>query len=291
MGKILHIGTHDIEITHEEKELFPRQHITKHDILQYYQFIAPLMLPYLKNRPVAMQRFPLGIDHEGFFQKNAPEGFPDWIKTKRIIGKNGKPVNYIIINNAETLIYIVNQYCITPHIWLSTIDNIQSPNRMVFDLDPSGHAKFQLVRWVAKKLRILLQEQGLEAHLMSTGSRGLHIIVPLSQQYTFEQVRNYAKETAQKLIAEHPKYSTIEPRIADRGNKIYLDILRNGFGQMTVAPYAVRPIHGAPIAVPLAWSELERITAQKYTIQNIVNRLTKTGNVWHSLPEQLLKIK
>jgi bifunctional non-homologous end joining protein LigD len=291
MSKILHIGTHDIEITHEEKELFPRQHITKDDIIQYYQSIAPLILPYVKHRPIAMQRFPLGIDHEGFFQKNASEHFPEWIKIKRIVGKNGKPVHYVIINNAETLVYLVNQYCITPHIWLSTIDDIHHPDRMIFDLDPSGHVKFQLIRWVAKKLRILLQEQGLEAYLMSTGSRGLHLIVPLKPEYTFEEVRAYAKTIAETMLAEYPKYITLEPRIADRGNKIYIDILRNGFGQMTVAPYAVRAYPGAPIAVPLAWSELGRITPQKYTILNIARRLAKVGNVWHLLPEQILKIK
>jgi bifunctional non-homologous end joining protein LigD len=291
MSKILHIGVHDVEITHEEKELFPRQHITKDDIIQYYQSIALLMLPYLKNRPIAMQRFPLGIDHEGFFQKNAPEQFPEWIKIKRIVGKNGKPIHYIVINNAETLIYLINQHCITPHIWLSTIDDINHPDRIVFDLDPSGHAKFQLIKWVAKKLRVILQKQGLEAYLMSTGSRGLHLIVPLKAHYTFEEVRAYAKTVAETMMAEYPKYITLEPRIADRVNKIYIDILRNGFGQMTVAPYAVRALPGAPIAVPLAWSELGQITPQKHTIQNIARRLAKVGNVWQSLPDQILKIK
>lgn len=291
MGKVIHIGTHDIAITHEDKELFPRKHITKHTILEYYQFIAPLMLPHLKNRPIAMERFPLGIDHEGFFQKHTPEHFPDWIKTKRIVGKNGKPVTYILINNPETLLYIVNEYCITPHAWLSTTEHINHPDRMIFDLDPSGSAKFQLTKWVAKKLRVLLQKEGLESHLMSTGSRGLHIIVPLKTDYTFEQVRAYAKNIATTMVLEHPKYITIEPRIAGRDNKIYIDILRNGFGQMTVAPYAVRALPGAPIAVPLAWSELECTTPQKYTLNNIITRLAKVGNVWHAIQGQKLLIK
>ncbi|HTM06425.1 MAG TPA: non-homologous end-joining DNA ligase [Patescibacteria group bacterium] len=291
MSKTLHIGAHDIEITHEEKELFPRQHITKQDIVEYYQAVAPLMLPYVKNRPIAMQRFPLGIDHEGFFQKNAAEYFPEWIKTKRVIGKNGKLVHYILINNAETLVYLVNQYCITPHIWLSTIDNINQPDRMIFDLDPSGHAKFQLIKWVAKKLRTLLQEEGLESYVMSTGSRGLHLIIPLKPRHPFEEVRAYAKNIAEKMLAEHTKYVTLEPRVADRGNKIYIDVLRNSFAQTTVAPYAVRGLPGAPIAVPLSWSELERITPQKYTIQNIYRRLAKVGTVWDSLPDQTLKLR
>lgn len=290
MSKLMHVGTHDIEITHEEKELFPRQHITKETIIDYYQAIAPLMLPFLKNRPIATQRFPQGIDHEGFFQKHALEDVPSWVKTKRIVGKNGKPVHYIIINNTETLIYLINQYCITPHIWLSTIDHLNNPDRMVFDLDPAGHAKFQLVRWVAKKLKHMLQEHSLEAYLMSTGSRGVHLLVPIKPEYSFEQVRAYAKKVSQIMLAEHPKFITLEPRIADRDNKIYIDILRNGFGQMTVAPYAVRALPGAPIAVPISWSELERITPQKYTIQNIAQRLAKVGNVWHYLPEQSLKI-
>lgn len=293
MNRILRFGVHQVEITHEDKEYFPKNHITKADLIDYYFKIAPLMLPHTKDRLISMQRFPEGIDHEGFYQKNAGDYFPEWIKTKIIPNEDKKKVRYVAINNVETLLYLVNQGCITPHLWLSQIAHINKPDRMIFDLDPAGDVKFSRVRWAARQLKIILEEQQLTPFVMTTGSRGLHIIVPIKPQHNFDTVKDYAYGIAQLLVKEYPLYTTLEMSKAKRGDRIFLDIWRNGLGATGVAPYSVRALPGAPVATPFFWHELLKITPQKYTIKNIFRRIARVGNAWVDMDKsiRILKIK
>lgn len=292
MSNYITVDDHEIELTHLEKELFPQQHITKGQLIDYYFRVAPYMLPHVKNRIVSMQRFPQGIDHEGFFHKNTPEYFPSWIKTKRLTRQHdNERVEYPVINSTATLIYLANQNCITPHIWLSTIENMHNPDRMIFDLDPSGDAKFQLVRWVAYKIRTLLNNLGLPSFLMLTGSRGVHIVVPLKPVHSFDEVRAFAHNIALELEGEYPKYMTLEMYKKNRGDRIFLDIIRNSYGHTTVAPYSVRPKPGAPIATPIEWSELSRVVSQKYTIKNIFRRLSQKGDIWSDIHKYAVTLR
>lgn len=277
------IAGYCIEISRPEKELFPKNHITKMHLIEYYRQIAPFMIPLIKNRPVMLQRFPDGIDHKGFFQKEASDYFPSWIKTKTVANMHDGKVHYVLINDIQTLVYLANQACITPHIWLSSGDDIHKPDRMIFDLDPSGDSAFSRVRLVARKLKYILKERGLTPFVMTTGSRGLHVVVPIKPEYCFDQVRKYAYTIAHSLVDEYPRYITLQMSKELRGDRIFIDILRNSYGATGVAPYAVRALPGAPIATPLFWHELLRVTPQKYTMKNIFNRMSRVGDPWHAI--------
>jgi bifunctional non-homologous end joining protein LigD len=282
----LTINKRTIEIGNPTKTLFPDDGITKGDLINYYQAIAPYMLPLIEKHLISMQRFPNGIDHEGFYQKDAGSYFPSWIATKKVTKKEGGAVNYVAINNAATLIYLANQGCITPHIWLSKTDKLDYPDRMIFDLDPSG-APFSTVMQAARILRNLLKGCGLTPFLMTTGSQGLHVVVPLIRKYTFYDVRAFAETLASILALGKSDLYTTELRKEKRENRVFIDYLRNSFGATAVAPYAVRPLPGAPVATPISWSELRKgLTSQKYTIKTVMRALKKRGDPWKDWRKQ-----
>ena len=292
--RILKVGKHEVQVTHEEKILFPESplrqglsghaKITKGDLINYYSKIAPVMILYVKNRPIMMHRFVEGIGQEGFYQKNISDYFPDWIERAEINKLEGGMITQVLCNNPETLVYIANQLCITIHTWLSKIDKINYPDKLVFDLDPAGpkpEESFALVIKAAKKIKEFLENLGLTTFVMTTGSKGLHVVVPIKRENTFEYVKNFARDCATILEKENPEIFTNEMRKEKRGTKIFLDIYRNAYAQTSVAPYAVRAIEGAPIATPIRWSEVNKnLTAQKYNIKNIFARLEKKGDAW-----------
>lgn len=278
-----------IELTHCEKILFPQDHITKGELIDYYHAIAPHMLPYITDHPLMLQRFVNGITEEGFYQKDAGSYFPDWIKLKKIARHTDGAVNYVIANNTATLIYLTNQVTISYHSWLSTIDNLHKPDRIVFDLDPSGRATFADVAAVARVLHDYFKTKRITPLLMTTGSRGLHVIIPLKQQHDFDTVRSVARAIAHQCAEQLPTKITLEARINNRGNKIYIDILRNAFAQTSVAAYSVRARPHAPVATPIGWQELfdKKIKkSNQFTIKTIFKRLAHT-NPWHTLPRSL----
>lgn len=273
----LKVGGREVEITHPDKILFPKSKITKGDLVEYYRAIAPLMVPMMKDRPVSMLRYPNGITGEGFFQKNVAEYFPSWIKTKSIARKEQESIDMLLCNDAATLVYLANQACITPHIWLSRSDKLRYPDRLIFDLDPPSEKEFAKVMEGAKRLREVLEKDlGLKAFVMTTGSKGLHVVVPLKRDADFDEVRAFARKIGELLAKEEPDKYTIEQRLNKRKNRIFIDYLRNAYAQTGVAPYAVRAIEGAPVAMPVDWSELKAgLHAQKYTIKNSKDRLKK----------------
>ncbi len=273
------VGRYIVEVSNEDKIFFPRSKITKGDLLDYYQRIAPIMLQHCKGRLLTMERFPDGIRKEGFYHKNAPDYYPSWIKRVPVKTQEGKTVHYVACQNEATLVYIANQGCITPHLWLSKTDKLDKPDKIIFDLDPSG--EFVAVMQVAKLLRVALQARDLDPWVMTTGSRGLHVIVPTTRRYSFEETRAFAREVAGELVAAHPKLVTIEARKAKRRGRVYIDVGRNAWGQTAVAPYAVRAIEGAPVATPIQWRELRTgFKPDKFTIKNIFTRLARKGDVW-----------
>ena len=286
------IGKYTVELTNEDRIIFPKAKITKGEFIEYYRRIAPIMLPYIKDRPLTMHRFVGGIGKEGFYQKDASDYFPSWIQRKPIKKKEGGMVNYVVANNAATLVYLANQYTIAMHIWLSKIDKLKYPDRMIFDLDPAGKATFALVKWTAKQMRNLLEnELGLPSFVMTTGSKGVHIAVPLKRVHTFDYVRSFAHDAAELLVAQYPKKLTLEMRKAKRGNRIFVDYLRNAFAQTGVAPYSVRAKPGATVATPIKWEELERVTPTKYTIKNIFARLARVDDPWKKISQSAVSLK
>ncbi|MAM18348.1 MAG: non-homologous end-joining DNA ligase [Christiangramia sp.] len=282
-------GKRKVKLSNLEKVFFPEAGLTKGDLLDYYEKNSEVILPYLKDRPLTMIRFPNGINDKQFYQKDAPDYFPDWIPTKTIKRKEGGETHYVICNDLATLMYLTNQACITPHIWLSRKDQPDLPDRLIFDLDPSED-DFQKLKLAARKIRkYLKQEFELKSFIMTTGSRGFHISIPIKRQYDFDEVRSFAQAASKELEAEFPEMFTTASRKAKRDGKIYLDVARNGFGQTAVTPYSVRPIEGAPVATPLDWDELSKkdLSAQRYTIKNIFRRLGSKDDPWKNMDAEV----
>lgn len=291
MGEERQYGNRKFSVSNTDKMFFPKEKFTKGDLINYYEKIAPVMLPYIKERLITMVRFPDGIEGKQFYQKGAPDYFPKWIKTKKIENRDGSTTNYVIANDQPTLVYLANQASVTPHIWLSKRDKPDKPDRMIIDIDPEVD-DFEKVKTTALKFRKILEEDlGLPTFIMTTGSRGLHITIPLKRTRTFDQVREFAQSVANLMEKENPDLVTTAARKNKREGKIFLDVGRNAFGQTGVTPYAVRPIEGAPVATPLKWEELKDIpSAREFNIKTIFNRLGKTGDPWENMEDQSVSL-
>ncbi|MBM4823040.1 ATP-dependent DNA ligase [Streptomyces actuosus] len=252
-------GRRTVEVHRPDKVLFPggadTKEYTKGDLVDYYRSVAPFMLPHLRGRPLMLERHPDGVDGPRFMQKNTPEHYPDWI-TRAELPKEDGTVCHTVCDDTATLVYLADQACLTFHRWLSRTGSPTRPDRLVFDLDPADD-DFAAVREAARRLGDLLDQLRLPSALMTTGSRGLHVIVPLDGRDEVDAVREFARDVADLLVAEHPDRFTTAARKKDRGDRLYLDVQRNGYAQTAVAPYTVRARPGAPVAVPIAWEQLD----------------------------------
>ncbi len=277
---VVRVGRREIEISRPEKVLFPEDDITKGELIEYYARIAPQMLPHLRNRPLTLERYPDGIKSKRFFQKEVPSYFPDWIR-RVTVKKVGGTVTHVVCNDAATLVYLANQACMTPHISLSRIDKLDHPDQLVIDLDPQGD-DFEPVRSTARAFKQLLDELELPSFFKTTGSRGLHIVVPLQRKDGFDSVRDFARELAGIVVSQAPEERTLEQLKAQRGARVFIDTNRNGYAQLVAPAYAVRARKGAPVSVPLDWSELEKkkLRSDGVTIRTIFGRLDKAGDPW-----------
>lgn len=269
-------GRHTVEINRPEKALFPDDGITKSDLVDHYRAVARLIVPQLRDRPLMMERHPDGIGGKPLMQKNAPDYFPEWVR-RAVLPKEGGKVAHPVCDDTATLVYLVGQACITPHRWLSRADRPDHPDRLVFDLDPPDEegSGFDGVRWAARQVCGLLGELGLPGLLMTTGSRGLHVVVPLDRRADFDTVRAFARDAADTLAARHPDRLTTEMRKDRRGGRLYLDIQRNGYAQTAVTPYAVRARPGAPVAAPIDAAELDdpALAPDRWTLRTFEERL------------------
>jgi bifunctional non-homologous end joining protein LigD len=270
-----------VSITHPDKLLFPADGLSKADIADYYEAVAEWMLQHVRNRPLSLMIFPDGIEGQGFFQKNTPRHYPDWIKRVEA-EKKGGTVNHAVVSNADTLVYLVGQNMITPHVWLSRADRLRQPDRVVFDLDPAPGADFAAVRRAARRTGDLLRELGLEPFAQVTGSKGIHVWSPLRRRATFEEVKPFARMAAEVLATRYPDDLTTEFRKAERGGRILVDVLRNAYAQTAVPPYAIRPRPGAPVATPIDWDELSdsKLRSDRWTVTNVLRRLRSKGDPW-----------
>jgi bifunctional non-homologous end joining protein LigD len=270
-------------ITHPEKVLFPDDGITKGELAEYYEMVAPIMVPLIKGRPVTMERYPRGIHEKGFIQKNVAKGFPDWLKRVEV-PKKGGTVNYPLVDDARSLLWVVNQNTVTPHVWTSRVPKLDHPDLCVFDLDPSEE-DHGVLRNAALALRDLLDELGLPSWVKTSGSKGYHIVVPLDSKTELEDVARFTHIVAHVLIARDPRHLTLEFTKAERGGRILIDVGRNRPGATFSAPYAVRAKPGAPVSAPCRWEEVEKGSAKPrtFTLRSMAQRVDDVGDVWSDL--------
>lgn len=278
------IENHTIELSSLDKVLFPKAGITKRQVIAYYQKIAPFFLAHARDHLIVMQRFPDGIDAQGFYQKQISDYFPTWITRKKISLKDGTTQELVIIDSAAALVYLANQAVLVFHSWLSTQKSSEKPDKIVFDLDPSNNSLVE-IRFAVRRLKKLLEGHGLTPFLMTTGSRSYHVVVPIRPQYTYAQTRAFAKQVCSDLADAYPERFTIALSKAQRKGRIFLDYLRNAAGATSVACYSLRALEGAPIATPISWDELARTKPQQYTINSIFKRLARKKDPWHDFAQ------
>lgn len=279
-----------VAVSSPQKLLFPKSGITKGDLARYYQRIGETALPYCRARPLSMHRFPDGIHKDGFFHKQIPDYFPDWIARAELEKESGV-ITHVVANDVATLVFLADQACITPHVGLSRVDKIHYPDRLVFDLDPPDD-DFTPVRDAAFALRDLLDTLKLPNYVKTTGSRGLHVEVPLDRSADFDESRAFARAAAEHLVETAPDRWTIAQRKDQRKGRVFIDYLRNAYGQTTVAAYGVRAREGAPIATPVGWDELAKgeIGPRRYSIKNIFRRLGQKPNPWSGMADRAAAI-
>jgi bifunctional non-homologous end joining protein LigD len=270
-------------ITHPEKVLFPDEGITKGELASYYEAIAPVMLAHICGRPVTMERYHRGIGSPGFFQKDVSKGFPEWLERAEVPKKDGT-VHHPLVCDTRSLLWLANQNCITPHVWISRTPHLFQPDICVFDLDPSEEEPDAL-RAAALGLRDLLAELGLRSWVKTSGSKGLHIVVPLDQQDGYSDVATFAHRVGRLMVRRSPDRLTQEFSKSDRGGRILVDTGRNSYSATFAAVYAVRAKPGAPVSAPCTWEEVEHGLASPrgFTLRTMVERVAGIGDVWEGM--------
>jgi len=273
-------------ITHPDKVLFPADGITKRELADYYETIAPVMLPHVRGRPVTMERFHRGIGEHGFFQKDVVRGFPAWLERVEAPKKDGT-VHYPLANDARALVWMANQNSITPHVWTSRAPKLYQPDICIFDLDPMEEHP-RVLRRVALALRDLLAERGRKSWVKTSGSKGYHVAVPLvvnavqDAAQGFGEVARFTYGIAEELVRRDPDHLTLEFSKADRGGRILVDTHRNAYSATFAAAYAVRAREGAPVSAPCTWEELENGAAdpRAFTLRGMAVRVAAVGDLW-----------
>ncbi len=269
----------EVRLTNLKKVFWPADGYTKGDLVAYYEKVAPLLLPYLRNRPLVLTRYPDGIAGKSFYQKDAPEFAPAWVRTERVYSKDAeREIDYFVVDDVESLRYVVNSGAIPLHLWASRLGSLERPDWLVLDLDPKG-APFTDVVKVAQALHRILDDLALPSYPKTSGATGLHILIPLGARYVDDEVRTFARLLAVLGVEAEPDISTIARPLRSRGGKVYIDFGQNGHGQTIVAPFSLRPLPGAPASCPLRWSEVTaRLDPARFTIVTVPKRFDKIAD-------------
>jgi bifunctional non-homologous end joining protein LigD len=283
-GKVVHL-------TNLQKPFWPELNITKGDLLRYYADISPYLLPHLRDRAMVMKRFPAGAHGAPFFQKRAPVPRPDWIRTCSIEHDSGNIIDFPVVDDLATLLWLINLGCIDLNQWYAKCDDVNRPDYVHFDLDPvteragAKAVPFSRVLEVALVVRDALEKLGMTTFAKTTGSRGVHVYVPIVRGPLQKQVWTFAKALSQTMARQHPKLITAEYRIAKRpADRVLVDYNQNAWGRTLASVYSVRPKNGAPVSVPVTWAEVERgITIEQFHLRNAVERVKKLGDLWKPL--------
>ncbi len=266
----------EVRLSNPDKVFWPADGYTKRDLFEYYRKIAPALLPYLRDRPLVLTRFPDGIEGNSFYQKNTPGFVPDWIRTVPIWSEHSeRELAYVVCDDLATLLYLANMATIPLHIWASRVESLDHPDWCILDLDPKD-APFENVIEVARAIHQLCKEIELPTYIKTSGSTGLHVLVPLDGRFDYAMSRALGELLSQVVVARLPEITTLTRTIADREGKVYLDYLQNRRGQLLVAPFSVRPIDGAPVSTPLKWSEIKKgLDIHRYTIRSVPRRVAQ----------------
>jgi bifunctional non-homologous end joining protein LigD len=287
-------GDITIACSNVDRVVFPEHGITKGEVIAYYGDVAALMVPELRGRPLTVVRYTKGIDRGGFFQKHYQKHFPAWLD--RVAAGTKTVVEYPIVDTPAGVVYMANQGAIELHVWTSRKDALHRPDLLVFDLDPPEgppegrpegrpEARFDLARRAARLVRELLEQLGLPAFVKLTGGKGLHVVTPLDDGAAFDEVGELAIQIGALLCRRHPDLLTMEFYKKDRRGRLFVDVMRNAIGATLVAPYSLRGRPGAPVSVPIAWSELDdpALCADGIRLRDVRARLDRRGDPWHAL--------
>jgi len=266
-------------ITNPSKVFWPAEGYTKGDLIAYYEAIAPLLLPYLRDRPLVLTRYPDGIAGKSFYQRDAPEFAPAWVSTERIYSKDSnREIDYFIVNDLDTLRYVVNLGSIPLHLWSSRLASLDRPDWLILDLDPKG-APFSDVVRVARTVHRILEQLELPSYVKTSGATGLHVLVPLGARYSHEEARTFGRLLALLGMQLEPDLATVARPLHARGGKVYIDFIQNGHGRTVVAPFSLRPLPYAPVSCPLRWSEVTtRLDPRRFTMKTAPRRFKKGGD-------------
>ena len=270
------VARRTVGFTNLDKVFWPAEGYTKGDLIGFYRAVSSWILPYLRERPLVMTRYPDGIQGKSFFQKDAPGFAPPWLRTERIWSDHaGREIDYFVCDDESSLLYVANLGTIPLHIWASRVPSLARPDWCILDLDPKG-APFAHVVKLALAIRRLCEELELPTGIKTSGASGLHVLIPLAGQCTFEQSRGLAELLARVVEAEHRDIATTVRSLPARHGRVYLDYLQNGHGRLLVAPLSVRPLPGAPVSTPLSWNEVgSRLEPEKFTIRSVPKRLQR----------------
>ncbi|MGN6105957.1 MAG: non-homologous end-joining DNA ligase [Kofleriaceae bacterium] len=274
-----------IECSNVDRVMFPDPGITKGELIAYYHDVAEVMLPELRRRPLSVVRFTKGIEQGGFFQKHRQKHYPAWIESIELGSKTR--VDYPLCDSQAALVYFANQGSIEFHVWTSRAEAPERPDLLVFDLDPPD-GRFDLVRTTALILRELFEGAGLPVFVKTTGGKGLHVVIPLDGQATFDEVGAASNAIARHLCERHPDLLTVEFYKKDRKGRLFLDTMRNAIGATFVAPYSVRGRPGAPVSTPITWTEVEdgSLRPDGFRLRDLRARLDQIGDPWAGLRDR-----
>lgn len=280
MDKELIINKRKVKVSNWEKVYWPEEGYTKGDLIEYYRLIAKFILPYLKNRPESLHRFPEGINGLRFYQKNV-ETHPEWVKTEKVWSEStGEYINYVVCNDEETLIYLANLGCIEMNVWSSSIPKLEKPDYLVIDLDPEG-IEFEAVIQTAQVVKEVFDSLDVPCYPKTSGASGIHIFVPTEAKYTYDQVRQFARIVVALVNQKLPEITSLERHPEKRQGKVYLDWVQNAEGATMASVYSVRPKEGATVSMPLAWDEVRPgLKPSDFTIKNVLKRIEKKGNIF-----------
>jgi bifunctional non-homologous end joining protein LigD len=281
----LKVGKVSLKLTNQNKIYWPDEKITKGDLVNYYMEIAPVILPYLKDRPQSLHRFPNGIKAPGFYQKDLDtKTIPDWLTTQKVYSQsNDEYIDYLICNDKATLVYMANLGCIEINPWNSRLNKLDNPDWLVIDLDPETIAFTEVIK-AALTTKNVCDKLEIDCFCKTSGATGLHIFVPLGAKYNYETARNFAHLIAERVNSLLPETTSLIRQPKQRQKKVYLDFLQNSKGQTLAAPYSIRPKSGATVSTPLDWKEVNnKLDPSNFTIKTILKKLDKTGDVWGSV--------
>lgn len=268
-------------LTHPDKIFWPEEKYTKKDLFEYYKNISEYILPYILNKPHSLNRCPDGIEGECFYQKDIDYNLPPWLHTRKIFAESkNEYIDYLVCTGTDSLLYMVNLGCIDIHPWNSTVDRLEHPDYAILDLDPLD-VDFSDVVIIAKEAKRVLDGIDVESFCKTSGSKGIHIYIPLGAKYTYEQALDFVKIIAKLINMRQPDLTSLERLPDKRHKKVYLDCYQNRIGQTVAAPYCIRPRKGAPVSTPLLWKELDKnFRPADFNIKNIFHRLDRIGDIW-----------